>query len=306
MSKNRISTYLHKPYKDLAFTDDFMFRKVLYNNEELCKRVIELLLNVKVDHIVYKGNDHSISAGPDSKSVRLDVYLDDEEGTTFDLEMQNLRRLDLPKRSRFYQSMIDIDHLAAGAEYGELPDSYIIFICMFDPYQTGMHKYEFRELCVQDPGIELGAGTSKVFINALSKEEEMSEDMRAFLDFLCDGRTGSSLTRDLASSVAQAKAFKPWEAEYMQWNEIISLAEQDARKIGREEGREEGRAEGREEGRAEGREEGRTEGREEGRTEAIFESVSKIVAGGICDADRACELLGVSPEEYRKYQTGNE
>lgn len=68
----------------------------------------------------------------------------------------------------------------------------------------------------------------------------------------------------------------------MQWNEIISLAEQDARKIGREEGREEGRA------------------------EAIFESVSKIVDGGMCDADRACELLGVSPEEYRAYTKNNQ
>ncbi|MBR2674883.1 MAG: hypothetical protein IKE52_05455 [Mogibacterium sp.] len=50
-----------------------MFRKVMYNNEELCKNIIELLLDVDIDHIVYKDQEHSITATTDSKSVRLDV-----------------------------------------------------------------------------------------------------------------------------------------------------------------------------------------------------------------------------------------
>ena len=60
-------------------------------------------------------------------------------GGRFTLEMQNWKMLNLPKRTRYYQSMIDIDHLASGAEYGDLPDSYIIFISMFDPLERSRH-----------------------------------------------------------------------------------------------------------------------------------------------------------------------
>ena len=240
-----------KPFSELSFTDDFMFRKVMYSNPDLCKRVIELLLDIKVDRINYKGQDYPITTTTDSKSVRLDVYVDDDDGTVVDLEMQNLSVKALPRRSRFYQAMVDVDNLLAGSEYYELPNSYIVFICTnFDPYERGFYKYEFRELCLQDTNIELGSGSSKVFINAKSKVDEMSEEMRAFLNYLCGKRATTDLTRDIDAGVANVKAYRPWEAEYMHWNEIVSLAEQDARRVGREEGREEGHAEGAEEERA--------------------------------------------------------
>ena len=290
--ENSAVTYRRKTYQELGFTDDFMFRKVLINNEELCKELIELLLDVKVGHIAYKDQEHSITATPDAKSVRLDVYLDDEDGRVFDLEMQTANTIPLPKRTRYYQSMIDIDHLASGAAYTDLPESYIVFICTFDPFGRGLHKYDFRERCLQDDSLELGDETTKVFINAKSRSGDMSGDMRAFLDYLCGEEASSSLTRNIDASITLAKAYKPWEAEYMQFNEIIDLARADARREGREEGREEGRAEGREEGRA--------EGREEGRAEQAFADIDRIVASGKLNAEEACAILGVDREEYSK------
>ena len=59
----------------------------------------------------------------------------------------------------------------------------------------------------------------------------MSEDMRAFLDYLCGNGAHSSLTKDIEAGVASVKAYKPWEAEYMQLYDI--------RRISKEEGREE-------------------------------------------------------------------
>ena len=37
-----------KQYEDLTFTDDFMFCKVLENDEELSKELLELILDVKI------------------------------------------------------------------------------------------------------------------------------------------------------------------------------------------------------------------------------------------------------------------
>ena len=58
-TENNITRY-HKPYEELTFTDDFMFRKVLMNNPDICKRLVELLLNVEIDHIEYKSDNHSL------------------------------------------------------------------------------------------------------------------------------------------------------------------------------------------------------------------------------------------------------
>ena len=39
---------LQKQYKELTFTDDFMFGKVLVNNPEICRRLLEVLLEIKI------------------------------------------------------------------------------------------------------------------------------------------------------------------------------------------------------------------------------------------------------------------
>jgi predicted transposase/invertase (TIGR01784 family) len=267
-----------KPFSELTFTDDYMFRKVLYNNQELCKELIELLLDVDIEHIEYIDNEHLIKPTAEVRGVRLDVYVNDEDNTVFDLEMQNLQKLDLPRRTRYYQSSIDVDHLQSGTKYSELPDSYIVFICMFDPYERGMPKYEFRELCVQDPNIELGSGTSKVFVNAKSAEPNMSADMKAFLDYLCGRGATSELTRKIDADIINVKANKPWEAEYMHWNEMIEWE----KNIAREEGREEGLAERRE--------------------ERGYDAVDSLVSSVMADAETACSVLKVDFDAYKKHK----
>lgn len=50
----------------------------------------------------------SIRPDADAKSVRLDVYVSDDKGTVYDIEMQMTDTKELPKRTRYYQSMIDL------------------------------------------------------------------------------------------------------------------------------------------------------------------------------------------------------
>ena len=260
-----------KPFNELVFTDDFMFRKVLYGNEELCKELIELILDIEIDHIEYVDEDHDIKPMPEKRGVRLDVYVKDENNTVFDIEMQNLVREALPKRTRYYQSMIDIGHLKSGAKFGDLPDSYIIFICMFDPYERDFHKYEFRELCIQDTNIELGSGATKVFINAKSAEPDMSPEMKAFLDYLCGRGAASDLTKKIEDDVARIKANKPWEVEYMHWDEMI--------------------------------EESREEGISIGDTNRGYSDVDRVIESGWADAETACSKLKVDYEAYKAYKS---
>ena len=48
--------------------------------------------------------------------------------------MQTGRKKELPKRSRYYQSVADVSTTPTGAKYRHLPDNILIFICTFDPF----------------------------------------------------------------------------------------------------------------------------------------------------------------------------
>ena len=56
----------------------------------------------------------------------------------------------------------------------------------------------------------------------------------------------------------------------------------------------------------ESREEGLAEGREEGITQAKLEDVECIVASGMADAEKACEVIGVNIEDYKEYKSSKE
>ena len=130
-----------KPIEELTFTDDFMFGYVLHN-PEICKELLEQLLQINIDHVEYPKLQETINSYYDSKGVRLDVYVKDSN-RVFDIEIQNSVDITLPKRTRYYQSMLDIDNLLKGDEYSELKESFIIFICQFDLFGLNLPQYTF-------------------------------------------------------------------------------------------------------------------------------------------------------------------
>ena len=117
-----------KPVEDLVFSDDFMFGAVM-RDPEICKGVIERLLQIKIDRIEYPEFQKTISPFYTKKGVRLDVYVADSD-RVFDVECQSYKVENIGKRTRYYQSMIDIDSLMKSADYSELKESYVIFICV--------------------------------------------------------------------------------------------------------------------------------------------------------------------------------
>ncbi len=64
----------------------------------------------------------------------IDVYVKDEKQTRYNVEMQVEKKPALGKRSRYYQSQMDMEMLLSGEDYAELPNTYVIFICDFDPF----------------------------------------------------------------------------------------------------------------------------------------------------------------------------
>ena len=152
-----------KTWDDLQIKDDYIFAKVM-RDKEICKAVIEKLLNIKVKDLEYVEEQKEINIAFDSKSVRLDVYVEDGD-RIFDIEMQTTNQRGLAKRSRYYQGMIDLNTIEKGENYKKLKDSYIIFICTFDPFRKGLAQYSFTNCCLEDNDLQLEDGTMKIFFN---------------------------------------------------------------------------------------------------------------------------------------------
>ena len=279
----------HKPYNELEFTDDFMFCKIMESNPDICKEVLELILEIEIDEIIEVQSQYQISVNSDLHGIRLDVRVRDKTGRIFNIEMQTTDKKDIPHRCRFYQGSIDVSQLRPGMNYTDLADTYIIFICLFDPIGKGLAKYTFRERCDEDLSISLGSGTTKIIVNAKSSIEKVPEDMKAFLRNLMEHTASSDLTEKIEAQVASAKNFRSWESEYMLFEEKL-----------REE-HEAGFEEGRAEGEAAGIVKGRAEGRAEGRADALFSLVRK----GLISIEDAAAEEGLSTEEFEALMASN-
>lgn len=126
-------------WEELGISNDFLFGKVMQDTE-LCKELLQRILpDLDIERIEYPELQKSINIDMDARSVRLDVYVKDDRETVYDIEMQVSDTKELPKRSRYYQGMIDLQLIDAGQHYKKLNKSYIIFICPFDLYGKGRH-----------------------------------------------------------------------------------------------------------------------------------------------------------------------
>ena len=206
-----------KRYKELCFTDNFMFCKVGANNPELCRHMLELILGKAIRRVNIKAEEKVIDITPEAKSIRMDVYLDDDENTVYDLEMQTSAKKNLPKRLRYYQGVIDLNLIEKGDDYDQLPETVIVFICTFDYFGKGLPFYVFENRCEAMPELLLGEETKRIFVNPFGNREHLSADVVGLLDYIRDNRPEDTFTEQLEQEVSKARRHKEWEVEYMNW-----------------------------------------------------------------------------------------
>ena len=238
----------HMPsWQDVTITENFLFEKVMHN-KRICKRLIEKILGITIQSIEFPEAEKSIAIRRDSKSVRLDVYVTDNTGRVYDIEMQCTNPLDdeLIRRTRYYQGMIDMDLISKGHNYTELNSTYIIFICTFDLFGLGRPMYTFRNLCLEDTNLELNDGTTKLFLNSTAvipyespdtfPYSDLDDDIFYFLQYINGHAPQGKFVNAINEEVAKVKENKEMEKSYMTYAMEIERRERIARNLGLEEG----------------------------------------------------------------------
>ena len=153
--------------------------------------------------------------------------------------MQTVVRADEGLRMRYYQSIIDVENLGRGESYRRMKESYIIFICLADPFGDGKPVYSFvtRE---EDGDRILNDRIHKVIYNASDFAKAENPAVRSFLEFLKNRSASDAITRRIQTEVEVCKSHQKWRAEYMLWDDQVREWKEEAREAGLSEGRKEG------------------------------------------------------------------
>ena len=238
-------------YEKLTIRNKFMFGKVT-KNPVIAQKLADLLTPVEIGTVAEVDREHFLQHRSASKFVKLDMYLEEENGRVVDAEMQNksrnrMVREELPLRIRYYQGMIDQEILSSGMDYIMLKESYIIFICTYDPFGKDHYVYHFHMVCDEDADVQLHDKMNWIFYNTTADLSVAPEGIREFLQYVETDDAADDFTRLLEREVRTARLNEEWRSEYLK----TYVNDMDMRREGYEEGILAGEEQGRKQGRAE-------------------------------------------------------
>ena len=232
-----------KRWEDLTITDDFMFCKVM-SDPDICKELLEILLHIKIERLVFQEPQKSFRLTSESKGIRLDVYVKDSN-RIFDIELQTTNERNLELRTRYYQGVMDISELEKGEFFSNMKESYIIFICMFDPFGAEIPIYTVKQTFAENDKLIFNDKTHKIFYNVKAFEKIANDvETKAFLEYLCKHQSTTKFTQSLETAVYRNKNNQNWRKDYMTLAYNLSLAAEKAFENGFSAGEECGRNEG--------------------------------------------------------------
>ena len=229
-----------KRLQDLTIKDNFMFGAVM-SIEENCIAFLERVLGFPIEKVVVS-KERSMIYHPEYRGVRLDIYARDEKHTHYNVEMQARRQADLGKRSRYYHSQIDVECLEKGLPYEELPNTFVIFICDFDPFGCGLYYYSFQNECQEDTRAKLCDGNKTIFLSTKGKnKEQMPQSLVKFLKFVeadlaeSEEDFDDELVRQFQTSIRKIKTSREMGERYMLFEELLKEERQEGLAQGRQE-----------------------------------------------------------------------
>lgn len=218
-----------KDYSELEFSDDFMFYAVLTSKKDLMKELLERILDMEIADIQLLEEQKTMEHFYSSKGIRLDVYAKTTDGKVFNVEMQTSEEKEIPKRMRYYQGMLDTNIHNRGKSYLELEDSYIIFICLNDPFKKNLPVYTFKNTCAEDNSILLEDGASKIVVNASGDKSKASKKLIPLLEYIENKTTNDDFTGKLQDEVNEIKRHEEWRNLYVLYEIKLEKAKAEGR-----------------------------------------------------------------------------
>ncbi len=254
---------------DLNLMDDFLFNRLVSDPEcgnAFVRFMLRTIFGKEPGKTTVIPQKVEYGEDVDKHGIRMDVYLDEEDASIIDLEVDQTRdaveRLSLPRRARFYHSKIDVSLLDSGAKYIRLRDVCVIFIVNYDPFGLNRMVYTVRSHCQEEPDMPYEDGALSVFLYTKGTAGNPPDNLRQLLRYMeesSERNASSAELQEIHQMVMRVKKKTETGVAYMQLYEMVERE----KRIAAREGLEMGIAEGRTQGMAEGRTQGKAEGKAE-------------------------------------------
>lgn len=105
-----------------------------------------------------------------------------------------------------------------------------------DLFGEKRHLYTFENYCKENKDILLGDGSTKIFLNAFGEMDDVSSELKAFLDYIAGRPSEDRFVRRLEEAVEEARKNRKWRHEYM----TLLMRDQENVEKGMEKGMEQG------------------------------------------------------------------
>ena len=235
---------MNKSVHELNLINDFLFNEVLSDKENgvsAAKLMLSVIMERNIEKVILKTQNVITTGRPDDHAIRLDVYIEElygskgEKTRVYDVEVQGESGMNLmPKRSRYYQALIDSKHLASGQHYNQMLPLWIIIITPKDLFGKDRLCYTFENRCIEEPELSLDDDAKRIFLNAsgtVGQKEELSQLLKYIVNSKGDNAIDET-TKKLHEIVEKVRNRPDMGVKYMKSWEREQLI--------REEGREEG------------------------------------------------------------------
>ncbi len=277
-----------KSLKEQTITNNFMFAEVMLDGNN-CKDVIELILGRKISRIRIT-NEKVLRYNPAYKGTRLDIFAVGEDKTVYNIEMQ-VAAESTERRSRYYHSHMDMNIMRSTDDYKDLPESYVIFICDYDPLGYNKYVYTINNRCREVPEHEYDDGSHTIFLSTKgTNDSEVPAEIVKFLSYIkanlkdSDNNFDSALVSRLQESVTKIKNSREMEDKYMLFEEMMRKNYKD--------------------GKAEGRAEGLAEGLEAGKRQASINNALMLIRLGKNTTEDIVKVTNLTADEVEALRAG--
>lgn len=167
-----------------GLTNDIIFGWIMKNDDNCLAIIRSILPELNITKIVRNDSQHDVTPITSARGVRFDVVVQDDQQRFYDVEMQVVNNGDLGKRTRYYQSQIDNETLIKGQSFRDLKESYVIFLCSFDPFGYGLRLYEFHQYEDEHKELLLDTQSHVIFVNSKGTKGEITSDLSAVIDVM--------------------------------------------------------------------------------------------------------------------------
>ena len=306
-----------KDIKLFPLDSDLMFTSVMIN-ADACIDLLQIIFpDKKIERIEYLTdfNPRSknfeleiqkfIQLNPPGKSIRLDIYFKDSD-TVYNVEMERTNRgkHNTIRRARMYSSLMDANLLNKGMKYQDLIESYVIFLCKFDPFDRKKCIYKFRSMC-EDEDLCEGNGRYNIYLNTKGKKDDISFDLKEMFKYINGGtdtigmKTKSKLVKTIDKYVQEFNSNYTWRQGAMTIDMLIRENYDQGKDEGYKDGCAQGVSQGLAEGISQGLAEGKAKGLQEGRAEARAQIVKNFYSKKI-PLETISECTGLNISEVQR------